>query len=148
MSLQIQKKTFAPIEIPNGGKTRDIAVLYTTAGLTEAALEHAKELSRGMNLHVLLVHAQIVPYALPLDEPQVTLQALKDELQKIAGAFSLEIEGTIVLARDMQSALASALKPDTVIVLASHKRLWRTKEESLRNECVKAGHEVVLCYVS
>jgi len=146
MSPQIQKKTAGPVEAIPHQQTLDIVVLYTSADLAGAALERAEELAKGMNLRVRLVCAQIVPYALPIDEPQILLEHLKNELEKVADMSGLEIQGEIVLAREMQTALRSALKPGSIVVLASHRRVWRTKEESLRNECIKAGHEVVLCY--
>ncbi len=147
MSLQVHKKSAGYAEIPAFQQALDIVVLYTSAELAGAALERAEELMKGINLRVRLVYTQIVSYALPIDEPQINLEHLKRELEKVAEHSSLEVEGEIVLARDMQTALQSTLKPTSIVVLASHRRLWRTKEEGLRKECIKAGHEVVLCYV-
>jgi hypothetical protein len=125
-------------------------VLYTSVELAAAALLRAEELAQGMELRVRLVCAQIVPYPLPVEQPPVNLQYLESKLQKVSEDCSLDVQGEIVLARDMQTALKSALKPDSIVVLASRRRLWPTlwanQEESLRKECIKAGHEVVMCY--
>jgi len=146
MSLRIQKKSARRAEVPPFPQTLDIVVLYTSEELAAAALLRAEELAHGMKLRVRLVCAQMVPYPLPVDQPPINLQYLKSELERVSDRCSLEVQGEIVLARDMQTALKSALKPNSVVVLASHCRFWQTKEESLRKECIKAGHEVVLCY--
>ena len=146
MSLQIHKKSAGYVEIPAFQQALDIVVLYTSAELAGAALERAEELAKGMGLRVRLVYTQIVSYALPIDEPQVNLEHLKSELEKVTERYGLEVHGALVLARDRQTALKTALRPSSIVVLASHRRLWRTKEESLQKECIKAGHEVVLCY--
>lgn len=147
MSLRIPTKSTRNIPVPAFRQTLDIVVLYTSVELAAAALERAEELAQGMELRVRLVCTRIVPYPLPVEQPQINLEHLKSELEKVSERCSLEVQGEIVLARDIQTVLKSALKPNSIVVLASHRRLWRTKEERLRKECIKAGHEVVLCYV-
>jgi hypothetical protein len=146
MSLPIQKKSSKLLEAPSSKQTLDVVVLYTSVELTEAALERAEQLAQGMELRVRLVCTQIVPYPLPVERPPINLTHLERKLAQISERCHLTVETEIVLARDMVTALKSTLKPESIIVLASNHRLWRTKEETLRNQCIKAGHEVVLCY--
>jgi len=146
MRPRIQNTSFGRLDAPPSEQALDVVVLYTSAELAEAALKRAEELAHGMEVRVRLVSAQIVPYPLPVNQPPVNLQHLQHELELISERSGLEVEAEIVLARDIQTALQKALEPHSVVVLASRRRLWRTKEESLRKECVKAGHEVVLCY--
>ena len=150
MSLRIPTKSTRNVPVPALRQTLDIVVLYTSVKLAAAALERAEELAQGMELRVRLVCTLIVPYPLPVEQPQVNLEHLKSELEKVSQRYCLEIQGEIVLARDMQTALKSALKPKSIVVLASRRRLWSTlwptKEVRLWTECIKAGHEVVLCY--
>jgi hypothetical protein len=146
MSLQIQANSPRRLEAPSSEQVLDVVVLYTSVELAKAALNRAQELTHGMELRVRLVSTQIVPYPLPMDEPPINLQHLQHQLELVSEHSGLSVEGEIVLARDMQTALQTALRPHSIVVLASHRRLWRTKEEHLKKECVKAGHEVVLCY--
>jgi hypothetical protein len=146
MSLRIQNTSPTHLEALASEKVIEVVVLYTSVELAEAALKRAEELAHGMELRVRLVYAQIVPYPLPVDKPPINLDHLQHELALVSEHSGLAVEGEIVLARDIQTALQTTLKPHSIVVLASRRRLWRTKEESLKKECVKAGHEVVLCY--
>ena len=55
-------------------------------------------------------------------------------------------EVTIYLSRDPQETLLKALQPDSVLVIASHKRPWRTAQERLKRICAREGHQVALVY--
>lgn len=150
MSLRIPAKFTKTVPIPTFRQTIDIVVLYTSAELATEALQRTEELAQGMELRVRLVCTRIVPYPLPLDQPQINLEHLKSELERVSKRCGLEVQGEIVLARDLQTALKPVLKANTIVVLASRRRswldLWPTQEESLKKECIKAGHEVVMCY--
>ena len=123
MSLGIPTDSTRNVPVPALRQTLDIVVLYTSVKLAAAALERAEELAQGMELRVRLVCTLIVPYPLPVEQPQVNLEHLKSELEKVSQRYCLEIHGEIVLARDMQTALKSALKPKSIVVLASRRRL-------------------------
>jgi len=128
------------------GVPLEIVVLFTSVELADAALKKAEELAAGLEVKIRLVRAQIVPYSLPVEKPPISLDHLINELETISRSCSQEVVGQIVLARNLEAVLRTALKPHSIVVLASHRRLWRTKEEHLKNLCVKDGHEVVLCY--
>ncbi len=140
MNLGIPTNSTRNVPLPALRQTLEIVVMYTSVKLAAAALERAEELAQGMELRVRLVCMLIVPYPLPVEQPQINLEHLKSELEKVSQRYCLEMQGEIVLARDMQTALKSALKPNSIVVLASRRRLWRTKEERLRKECIKAGY--------
>src|SRR5437762_924535 len=109
MSPRIQKTPSGRLEAPSSEQALDVVVLYTSLALVESALKRAEELAHGMSVRVRLVSTQIVPYPLPIDQPAVNLDHLQHELELISERSGLEVEGEIVLARDMQTALRSAL---------------------------------------
>ncbi len=146
MTRRIQKTSTKHFETPLFGRALDVVVLYTSVELVKVALKRAEELAEGMDVRVRLVSMQIVPYPLPVDQPSVNLQQLKADLEDVSDRSGLEVHGDIVLARDIQTALRTALKQNSIVVLASHRRPWRTQEESLQKQCIKAGHDVILCY--
>lgn len=91
MSLRIPTKSTRNVPVPALRQTLDIVVLYTSVKLAAAALERAEELAQGMELRVRLVCTQIVPYPLPVEQPQVNLEHLKRELEKVSQRYSLEM---------------------------------------------------------
>jgi hypothetical protein len=125
----------------------DVVVLFTSVESAEVALKQAEELTRGMKSGIRLICPQIVPYPLPLERPSVNLRHLRNEMSHVSRCAGLEPECEIILARDLKSALETALKPKSIVVLATRRRLWRTQEEKLKIKCEKAGHEVVLSYM-
>jgi hypothetical protein len=125
----------------------DVVVLFTTVDLAAAALKRAEELVLGIKSDIRLICTQIVPYPLPVERPPVNLRHLGNQLSRASQCAGLKLEGEIILARDLKTALKTALKPHSIVVLASRRRrLWRTQEEKLKIECEKAGHEVLLSY--
>ena len=123
-------------------------VLYTSAELARAALKKAEELGCGLAAHLRLVRAEIVPYPLAVEAPAIGLEHLRDEMETLLESCGLEAKAEIVLAREMETAVRTALSPRSIVILASHRRIWRTREEDLERLCSRLGHEVSLCYVA
>src|SRR5437879_2251413 len=140
MNLRIRKTSLRELEATAFERAFDVVVLYTSAAMAEAALKRAEELADGMKVHIRLVCTQIIPCPLPMDQPPINLLHLEQELERVSVQSGLDVEGEIVLARDMQTALKSTLRSHSNVVIASSRRLWRTREESLQEACVKAGH--------
>jgi hypothetical protein len=125
----------------------DVVVLFTTLEAAGVALIRAKELAEGLKSGIRLICTQVVPYPLPVERSPVNLGHLRDEMSLVSQCAGLEPVCEIILARDLKTALKTALKPHSIVVLASRRRrLWRTQEERLKIECEKTGHEVVLSY--
>lgn len=123
-------------------------MLYTTAELARAALSKAAQFSCGLAAHLRLVRAEIVPYPLAVEAPAVRLAHLRNEMETVLASCELEAEAEIVLAREMETAMRKALRPRSLVILASHRRLWRTREEELKRLCSRLGHEVSLSYIA
>ena len=123
----------------------EIVVPFTTPFLTQAALQRAEALGAGLNAHVRLVKVQVVPFPLELDHPPVSVEFLSDRLGAMCCHLPMMME--IHLAREVVPALNAALKPNSIVVLTSKWRPWKTHQEKLAAELKRAGHQVLIRYV-
>ncbi len=122
----------------------DLVVPFTDPALTRTALAAAGRLGGGLNAAVRLVRIQLVPYPRDLDRSPVPLSFLSEQLKTFRCELPLTVE--IRLARELQDGLVTTLHADSVVVLASKKRLWRTRTESLAAALRRAGYKTVLVY--
>jgi hypothetical protein len=128
-----------------GTDVLDIVVPYTTPQLTRLALKKAEELAAEMPSKIRVVRIQRVPYPLELHQPPVAVSILREQTRQVARGISTA-EIVIYLARDAEETLLKMLFPDSVLVIASHKRWWRTAQERLQKLCERHGHQVALVY--
>src|SRR5574342_423232 len=77
-----------------------IHVIFTTPEETRAALQHAEELSAGLDGEIALILALIVPFPLPLDQPPTSLDLLQEQIRNLATSVDREVVGYILLCRD------------------------------------------------
>jgi hypothetical protein len=122
----------------------DLVVLFTTPELTRAALKAAERLGTGLHAGIRLLKVQVVPF--PMQQSPVALEFLKSQLA--AFRSELPLSAHILLGREYEPDLMRTLRPGSIVVLASKKRLWRTRTEWLAARLRKAGHQVVLVYTS
>jgi len=123
----------------------DIVVPYTTPKLTRLALKKAGELAAEIPSKIRVLRIQEVPFPVDLRQPTVSLPILREQTRQVArGIHTSEI--TIYLTRDPDETLLKALHPDSVLVIATHKRPWRTAQERLKRICARDGHQVALVY--
>jgi hypothetical protein len=120
----------------------DLVVPFTTPELTRVALDAANRMGEGLNATVRLVKVQVVPYPLDLTQPPVHIDFLKSQLSRFES--ELPVAGEVRLARDFEPGLVGTLGCDSVVILASGKRLWRTRNERLAASLRRTGHQVVL----
>src|ERR1041385_1600345 len=133
---------FAAIEQAQHEAELDPVIPYTTPELTRAALDAANRMSAGLNAKLRLVRVQVVPYPLDLHQSPVYIDFLKSQLTRFQS--DLPVAREIRLARELEPALLGTLGRDSVVILASGKRLWRTRNERLAASLRRAGHKVVL----
>jgi hypothetical protein len=122
----------------------DLVVPFTTPDLTRIALKAAERLSPGLHASVRLLKVQVVPF--PMQQSPVHLGFLKKQLE--AFQTELPISAHILLTRDYELDLMRALRPDSIVILASKRRLWRTRNESLASTLRRNGHRVLVVYTS
>ena len=120
----------------------DLVVPFTTPELTRVALDEANRMGKGLNATVRLVKVQVVPYPLELNQTPVHIDFLRSQLVRFHS--ELPAAGEVCLAREFQAGLAGTLGPDSVVILTSGKRLWRTRNQRLAASLGRAGHQVVL----
>lgn len=131
-------------ERPQPDARLDVAVVFTSADATIAALKRAGTLASSLNARVLLVVPQIVPFPLPLDSPPVLIDFSEKRFREIAEASPVETAVHIYLCRDRLETLRAALKPHSLVIVGGRKRWWPTAEELLARKLRRAGHEVIL----
>jgi len=121
-----------------------VCVPFTTSDLTKAALNAAVALTRNLGARVSLVAVLIVPFPLPLDRPTVSPRVIEHELQAVARDIELELDARVVIARDRKEAFHRAISPGSLVVLATKKRRWPTRQVKLARLLARAGHSVAV----
>jgi hypothetical protein len=121
----------------------DVAVVFTSADATIAALKKAGALASRLSARILLLVPQIVPYPLPLESPPVLIDFSKKRFQTSATESPVETIVRVFLCRDRLETLSKVLKPHSLVVVGGRRRWWPTAEERLAIRLRRAGHEVV-----
>ncbi len=99
-------------------------------------------MGRGLNAALRLVRVQVVPFPLDLNQSPVYIAFLAKQLEGFES--ELPAAGEVRLARDFEAGLEGALDRDSVVVLATRRRPWRTRTERLAASLRKVGHKVVM----
>jgi hypothetical protein len=120
----------------------DLVVPFTTPELTRVALGAADRMGIGLNATLRLVRVLVVPVQLDLTRSPVDIDFLKSQLDMFRP--ELPMTGEIRLARDFEQGLLSTLALNSVVILASGKRLWKTRNQRLAESLRRAGYKVVL----
>ena len=120
-----------------------MAIPYTTPELTRAALRHAGVCS-DLDVHVTLVDVQVVPFPCPLDQPPINKKFSERRLRDLLEETGLPGHASVLYTRDWLDGFKRLLEPGSLVVLATKKRWWPTREEKLARTLTKAGHQVML----
>jgi hypothetical protein len=94
---------------------------------------------------IRMVRTQAVPYPLQLEAAPVSAGILREQLTPLAREFGARLQ--ICFARDDREALAHLLDADSVVVIASRRRWWRTREERLARWLIHRGFHVAVVYL-
>src|SRR5580692_6749417 len=120
----------------------DLVVPFTTPELTRAALDAANRMGGGLNATLRLVKVQVVPYPLDLNQSPVYIDFLKEQLAQFHS--DLPVTGEIRLTREFEAGLLGTLGRDSVVILATPKRPWKTRNQRLAATLRRGGHKVIL----
>ena len=143
MRQQIQKQPAPAICEPAPKVAElDLVIPFTTPELTRAAINAANRMGAGLNAALRLVRVQVVPFELDLNRSPVFIDFLKEQLAGFESA--LPIAGEVRLARDFEDGLKGALGADSVVILATKQRPWRTSTERLSRSLRKSGYRTIL----
>lgn len=120
----------------------DLVVPFTTPELTRSAVEAADRMSAGLNAAIRLVKVQVVPFPMDLSQSPVYIDFLKEQLSQFK--TELPAAGEIRLSREFEPGLEGTLTGDSLVILATKKRPWRTRTERLAASLRHSGHNVIL----
>lgn len=120
-----------------------IVVPYTTLEFTRAALRHAG-VCTDLDIHVSLVDIQVVPFPCPLNHPPVNKKFSEQRLVELFSETGLRGNIAVLYTRDWLEGFKKVLEPGSLVVVATKKRWWRTRQEKLARALTKAGHHVML----
>jgi hypothetical protein len=123
-----------------------ITVVYTTQDGTLAALKTAAALARGLNARLGLIVTEVVPFRLPIDQPRVPVDFLKqrqNELVSGAGLSGEEIRVQICVCRDTKETLGRLLPTPSLVVLGGRRGFWPSRERRLETFLSRLGHHVI-----
>jgi len=131
------------LELQQRSGPLDIVIPYKTPELTAAALDYAKLLGQGLDIRLRLIDVHVVPYTLPLDEPDVARLHLENNLRRIATKSEVPISPEIVFARDWEAGFRRTLRPHSVVLIPIRKTWWRSADKRMAGRIRKHGHQVV-----
>jgi hypothetical protein len=136
-----------PLETRSDTTTLDIVVPFTTRPLTRAALTTAGKSSSGLAPLIRMVHTQVVPFPLQLDDAPISTAVLRRQLAPLAEEFGAHLQ--ICFTRDAGEGLLHVLSADSLIVLAARKswwrpRWWKSPQERLAKRLTRRGYNVLL----
>ena len=122
----------------------ELVVPFTTPELTRAALTTAERYSIGLNAAVRLIKVLVVPFPNELEYPAIAIPFLREQL----GSFecALPVKAELYSAREEQATILRLTHAGSVVLIASKKRPWLTREERLASALRKAGTRVVVTY--
>jgi hypothetical protein len=121
-----------------------IYVVFTSPDGTRKAVEKAGQFIDFSKHAIEVLGVQTVPYALPLEEPQVPLEVFTGHLNEIAKEFPQIKKVSAYLCRDELEALKQVLKPPCPVVMGVRKTLLPDHDKHLAQKLRHAGFDVLL----
>ena len=134
-------------EIKPAERPLDLVVPYTDPALTARALAAAAELARGFEASVTLMAVYVLPYPSPLECQEGIRKRLEAELTAVARTSPVAIRVKLVFARDRADAYLGLLGRQSLVVIGTKDRWWRTGEERLARRLTAGGHSVAVVKV-
>ena len=125
-------------------KHQPIYVVFTSLDGTRTAVEKAGQFMDFSNHAIEVLGVQSVPYALPLEKPQVPLEVFTGHLKEIAEEFPQIKKVSAYLCRDELETLKQVLKPPCPVVMGVRKTWWPDHDKHLAQKLRHAGYDVIL----
>jgi hypothetical protein len=121
----------------------EVVVLHTNTSDTLHFLKTAAQLAQDLSAKIRLLVLEVVPYPLPLHQPDVSVPYTQRRFRTLAENAAIETIVDIHLVRDPQKALDSLLEPHSVVVMGAKRRWWPTANDRMAKRLERAGHQVV-----
>ena len=125
----------------------ELVVPFTNPALTARALAAAAELAQGFEAVVTLMAVHVLPYPAPLECQEGIRKRLEADLAALARTSPVAIRVKLIFARDREAAFLALLKPQSLVVIGTKDRWWRTREERLARRLTAGGHRVAVVKV-
>jgi hypothetical protein len=121
----------------------EIAVLFTGAETTAAALATAGRLAGDHGGVIRLIVVRTVPFPLPLTEPAVPVGFTTQQVLRLVSNAGASTRIELYLCRDRQEVLRTQLPSRSWIVIGGKLRWWPTGEQRLAQWLQETGRHVI-----
>jgi hypothetical protein len=127
------------------GSTLHLNVIFTTAAGTEAALNAAGKLTRGLNASLSILAALPVPHRVPLDQPMVSPDHVRRQMLAMLPGLAAEnyVRILICVCRNQREVIKQMLAPGSLVFVGGRSSSPATRERRLEKELRALGHEVI-----
>lgn len=138
-----------PPELDSSGRQGaiEIAIPYTEWALGLAAMNRAAELASKLPAAIRLIAVHTVPYPMQFGCLAAVHAHLVEQLVDLASRSQLAVQPQVVLARSRREGFRGALAAESIVLVASRRRPWKTAEERLAAMLAAEGYKVALLYV-
>ena len=119
-------------------------ILFTSPERTLVALQRGTELAAPIGGKTRILVPHVVPYPLPLREPDVNPAVKLRSLQGIRLPSGAGLCIQVLLCRNPINALLQTLSPNSLVLAATRERRWPSGEMQIIKRLRSAGHEVLL----
>lgn len=121
----------------------EVTVLHTNAHSTVKAIEQVAGLTRGLGASIRLLVLQVVPYPLPIETPDVSVEFTLEKIAEMLAPLDVEVRLEICVGRDRSAMLASAFPPGSLVAVGCRPRWWPSAERKTGKLLRRLGHQVV-----
>jgi hypothetical protein len=125
----------------------ELVVPYTDSDLARTLLHKAVLLTAGLQAHIALVAVHAVPFPADFRCPTSIHAFLVNQLTDLAAECPLPVIPQVVLARSREEGFRYALRPESTVLVGTHRHFWRTSEERLARKLLADGHKVALLHI-
>ena len=125
----------------------ELVLPYTDPELSRALLRRAVALTAGLQARIALVAIHTVPFPADFRSQASTHTFLVDRLTELAAECPLPVNPQVVLARSREEGFRYALRPESTVLVGTHRHFWRTSEERLARTLRADGHKVILLHI-
>ncbi len=142
-ATQLAGSGTATPEVLDGQRKLEIVVPVTSITNAKAAIAAAGRLGSGLDTTIRLLKIQLVPFPLQMGESPIAVGFLEQQLLEL-DTLDVPVHREIRYARDFDACLRDAITKRSLVVIASARRLWRTREQRLARTLTAEGYSVVL----
>ena len=125
--------------------TMDVAVLFTDAAGTQAALRSVGAFSAALDTGIRLVWLELVPLPLEMSQPVRPPEFITQTIGQVLDDAGVAVKGVeIYRCRDRREALRQIFRDPSLIVFSARSHGWLSKEHRLARWLRKRGHSVAV----